>query len=269
MSGLVTSTMAGLVLVGLTAGLLLSRSTADAAVPTVSEEPTAAAASLKELGFVVSNIIVPNDTVPTGQVIKTEPAAGRKIKKGSTVTVYVSGGPPQVVVPAVSGTADAATTALKRAGFTVRRIAEPSTRVASGSVTRTIPAGGIRASRGSSVTIYVSSGPAVVTVPDVTNKPEWAADAILRSAGFLVRHRYDYSTTIPRGLVISTKPSAEAKTRQGATVQEYTSLGPQYVPPSGPAPSSSPAPPPPPSPSPSPTAIPTTPIPTTSSPGGP
>ncbi|MBR5370504.1 MAG: Stk1 family PASTA domain-containing Ser/Thr kinase [Bacilli bacterium] len=49
---------------------------------------------LEKLGFVVKSKVelVPSDTVDKNRVVKTEPAAGRSVKKGSKVTIYKSSG---------------------------------------------------------------------------------------------------------------------------------------------------------------------------------
>ena len=49
---------------------------------------------LQKLGFVVKSKVelVPSDTIDKNRVVKTEPAAGRSVKKGSKVTIYKSSG---------------------------------------------------------------------------------------------------------------------------------------------------------------------------------
>ena len=44
-----------------------------------------------------------NATIPAGQAVKTEPAAGSEVQTGSAVTLTVSKGPKQVSVPAIVG----------------------------------------------------------------------------------------------------------------------------------------------------------------------
>ena len=48
-----------------------------------------------------------NATIPAGQAVKTEPAAGSEVQIGSAVTLTVSKGPKQVSVPAIVGLAEA------------------------------------------------------------------------------------------------------------------------------------------------------------------
>jgi serine/threonine-protein kinase len=43
----------------------------------------------------------PSDTVPEGDVTRTDPASGQEADPGSTVTIFVSTGPEQVAVPEV------------------------------------------------------------------------------------------------------------------------------------------------------------------------
>ena len=49
---------------------------------------------LQKLGFVVSDEVelVPSDEIDKNRVVKTEPASGRSVKKGTKVTIYKSSG---------------------------------------------------------------------------------------------------------------------------------------------------------------------------------
>jgi serine/threonine-protein kinase len=49
-----------------------------------------------------------SETVPKDQVIRTDPAAGTQVDKGSKVTLVVSSGKAQVIVPSVTGLTKAA-----------------------------------------------------------------------------------------------------------------------------------------------------------------
>ncbi|HEX2737890.1 MAG TPA: Stk1 family PASTA domain-containing Ser/Thr kinase, partial [Acidimicrobiia bacterium] len=83
----------------------------DVAVPDVTGQPSdAAAAKLGQAGFQVNTTQEANNDVPSGRVIRTDPAAGAMAPKGSSVTQVVSTGPAQVAVPAVTGQLQAAAT---------------------------------------------------------------------------------------------------------------------------------------------------------------
>ena len=65
-------------------------------VPDVStKRATEAANYLTDYGFNVSEDFkyVPSDNIEEGYVVKTSPEVGRKLKEGSTITIYLSSGP--------------------------------------------------------------------------------------------------------------------------------------------------------------------------------
>jgi beta-lactam-binding protein with PASTA domain/tRNA A-37 threonylcarbamoyl transferase component Bud32 len=109
-----------------------------------------------------------NPTVPAGNVIRTDPAAGVTPAKGATsVTVYVSLGAstttvPKVTVPNVIGMSEAsARSALESAGFQVQRA--ETTSGTPGRVRAQSPAGGTKADKGSTVVITVSVASSTTT----------------------------------------------------------------------------------------------------------
>ena len=122
-------------------------------VPDVSAKSyNDAAAALQAAGFQVAEAHDYSQTVPPGQVISTSPPAGANEQKGTTVTVTVSNGPPQVAVPDVTGeNVQKATTALKAVGLTVANVYGPN----GGQVFQTDPSPGATVTVGSSVNLYV------------------------------------------------------------------------------------------------------------------
>jgi serine/threonine-protein kinase len=84
-------------------------------VPNVlNRDQSDAANVLGQAGFASSVQLEASDTVPQGRVIRTDPAAPTPLRKGSTVTLIVSSGPPPTTVPSteppVSTTKPAPTT---------------------------------------------------------------------------------------------------------------------------------------------------------------
>ena len=82
--------------------------------------------------------------------------------------------------------------------------------VARGDVITSNPTPGTRIRHGGTVTLIVSLGPVLVQVPSVSGEQLDAAVAALKSAGLTVAQpvKYQTSTTIPAGIVISTTPAA-------------------------------------------------------------
>ena len=128
-------------------------------VPDVSGQSLSSAQSeLQARGFRIGGPEEePSDSVPAGQVVRTEPAAGETAERNSTVTVYVSSGVERVQVPYVIGESQGdASARLRGAGFEVRveeRTVDPGD--PTGVVVYQDPAGGERADKGSVVEITV------------------------------------------------------------------------------------------------------------------
>jgi eukaryotic-like serine/threonine-protein kinase len=132
-------------------------------------------------------------------------------------------------VPEVGGlTAATASTELRNAGLTVRTGGNVfDNRVAKGNVISTVPATGSRVAKGAAVTLVVSSGPHMITVPQVTGVMLAAAQTALKQAGLVSGAVTDEpSSTIPAGIVLSTNPAAGISWPQFKPVGLAVSAGP-------------------------------------------
>ena len=110
----------------------------------------AASTALSSLGLKVGRTDEYSDTVPEGQVISSNPGAGTKVERGSTVSVVVSKGQP--VVPDVKGlSVDDASSRLQAVGLKVGNVYGPS----GGKVFLTTPGSGSKAKKGSSVSLFI------------------------------------------------------------------------------------------------------------------
>jgi beta-lactam-binding protein with PASTA domain/predicted Ser/Thr protein kinase len=141
------------------------------------------------------------------------------------LVAYALTRPSQIAVPNVIGqNVDQAENTLDDAGFEVAIKAVPSP-VPRDVVVEQDPIptnrGGGKAEEGSTVTLSVSSGPAVVSVPDVTNLSEADATKRLENAGFKVTVQEQFSNTVPSGAAIGTEPAAGT---QLSTLQPVTLL---------------------------------------------
>jgi len=77
----------------------------------VNKTQDEAVVALTRLGLKANPVSIPNDTVATGVVYATDPAAGHKVKKGSTVNLSVSSGPVETTTTTPPTTVPQATTA--------------------------------------------------------------------------------------------------------------------------------------------------------------
>ena len=156
------------------------------AVKGLTEE--AARAAIEGAGFVfMKGPDVIDKTYALGQVAVQSPEGGTQQPKGSSVTVNLSGGSGQLAVPTVVvGQTTATAQAFLQADpykFVVTIAEEPSATVAKGLVIRTDPVVGQLVDKGAAVTLYVSSGPQPVAMPNVKGLTEADALAKLTAVG--------------------------------------------------------------------------------------
>jgi serine/threonine-protein kinase len=170
----------------------------------------------------------PSERYKKGIVFKQDPAAGSKLEKGATVTIWVSTGPPKVTVPTVKGQKwPDAQQALVNAGLKpVEHIVPGDTK---DQVTATDPAGGERVPKGSKVRVNVMSGPATAAIPSVVGLTVDQAQAKLHEKGFNGNPTFVNNSTAPQGQVISQSPAPGTTATEGTTVNFNVSNGPPQV----------------------------------------
>jgi beta-lactam-binding protein with PASTA domain len=199
-------------------------------VPNVVGLPQAAAqTAITDASLTVGAVThAASDTVPAGNVISQNPAAGTSVAPGSAVALVISLGPP-VTVPNVVGLAQAAAqTAITDVGLTVGTVTQAhSGTVPAGDVISQNPAAGASVAPGSAVDLVISLGPAPVTVPDVVGLAQAAAQTAITDASLTVGTvTQDNSDTVPAGAVISQNPAAGASVAPGSAIDLVVSLGP-------------------------------------------
>jgi serine/threonine-protein kinase len=200
-------------------------------VPAVVGEPfTAAQSQLQGKGFTVSQLQVTN-AKPSGTVIAQNPLAGVKAKEGSNVSLTVSSGPGNTTVPTVVGeTLQQAKSSIQIANLKVGKVVhQTNSQYDKGQVIDTSPAAGQQPPVGTHVTIFVSSGPPSVQVPDVTTEDAGQAKSTLQSRGFNVTETPQVSTTVTPGTVISQDPVGGRSAASGSTVNLVVAKAPPTV----------------------------------------
>jgi beta-lactam-binding protein with PASTA domain len=166
-----------------------------------------------------------SSTVDTGKVASQDPASGSSLAEGSPVNLVISSGPQMVTVPAVDGLTQAeATTAITGATLKVGIVTpQNSDTVATGSVISQDPAKGSSVAQGSPVNLVISSGPQMVTVPNVEGMTQAAATAAIAGAKLTV------GTVNAVGKVVSQDPVKGSSVAQGSSVNLVISSEPQMV----------------------------------------
>lgn len=193
-----------------------------ATVPDVSGLPRdEARQQLDQAGFGVSVDSRPSDSAPEDTVIETDPPAGEQVRRGTTVTMFVSSGVEQVEVPAVAGMPlNAARQQLSAVGLEPEISREPDDRPKN-EVLNQSPSAGTMVDPGSVVSLVVSSGPREnrADVPNVVGSTRSEAEAALTAAGFTPSVTEQPTTIQPQdGRVIDQSPSGGSRVAPGSTV---------------------------------------------------
>jgi beta-lactam-binding protein with PASTA domain len=136
----------------------------------------------------------------------------------------------QVTVPNVTGQTQAVASAhLAAVGLTAVPSLTASTVAPAGVVFGETPPHGSLVSRGSRITVLVSTGPGSAVLPDVKSLTSAQAVQRLTKAGFKPSVEEQSSATVPAGKVIATEPSAHTEAQVGSPVTVFLSSGPAAV----------------------------------------
>lgn len=159
--------------------------------------------------------------VPSERVASQTPPAGTPVAPGSTVTVAVER--PGAAVPDLRGArAPAVDAALAKAGLARGPTTqEPSADVAAGLVLDLSPDPGTVVAPGTAVSVTLSSGPASVTVPDVSGWSKEKAMARMQKLGLVPQYA---AGDHPDGKIQTTQPKAGTVVQQGTKVILWDSV---------------------------------------------
>jgi len=220
--------IAALVLVSIP---FLIKSFARVEVPSlVGQTKAVAEKTLRDAGFNVTSEIENHRTIPQGHVIRTDPPAGTSARKGSTIHIVVSAGPPIVTVPnVVNSKYEDAEDQLVKLGLKVERKDAFHPTIKRGHVISQDKQPDVVVKVGTTVLLTVSKGVERLTVPDVKGKTEAEATQTLTTAGFTVKVQKKDDETIPAGQVISQTPVGGTKADKGSEVTLVVSNGPPVV----------------------------------------
>jgi beta-lactam-binding protein with PASTA domain/tRNA A-37 threonylcarbamoyl transferase component Bud32 len=199
------------------------------AVPGVIGSPAAQARTvLEQRGFQV-DVERKKSLQPPDQVLQQDPGAGEKAKEGATVTLLVSDGPPDAVIPDVADLPlRVALRQLRKKGFVPDINQEPSDTVKKGLVISTTPAGGTVLAVGERVRVDVSAGVEKFAAPNVLGLDQAAAERALENKD-LVPVVQELESDQPEGKVVQQDPVAGTQVSKGDRVTVTVSKGPGAV----------------------------------------
>jgi serine/threonine-protein kinase len=225
--GYLAAAVAVVLVVGLAAWWLTSGRYTD--VPKVTGMTVAAAtAELREAGFTVTTGTARLDNqFAKGHVIRSVPAGGQRVGKGSRITLIPSAGPHRRPMPQVTGlTLPAAQAALRQAGLTPGRVTkQPSGTIAAGIVVSTTPAAGVMWPQPQPVRLVVSAG---APMPDFVGQPLGAAEGWASANGVSLDERTTKSDEPAGTITHQSLPPGSAFAR-GQVITIKISAGPPMV----------------------------------------
>jgi len=184
-----------------------------------------AVSALEPMGFTVIEQEEHDAQVPVGLVIRTEPTAGTRVFKQSEVTVFISLGPKQVLVPESLGLdLEQATELLESTGLIAGSVSSFYALAEAGQVLEFSKPTGTSLDEGSVVDLRVSLGP----LPDVIAEDFSQATQTLEALGLTVTSLEVFNDDVPAGRVVSITASSDPLPESGS-VTLNVSKGPEFM----------------------------------------
>jgi len=181
-------------------------------VPDIKGKTTAEAKTMLEKLDLVLEVEkeVYSADVEAGLIMTQNPESGKELESGKTVKVTVSKGVKTGTIPSVIGLSETeAVKVIEAANFVVGEIKrEYNDSYSADIVFQMNPNGNATANEGTKVTIYVSKGEDLVTVPSIIGQTEADAKNTITNAGLTVGAiTYETSTDYSKGMVMKQSPT--------------------------------------------------------------
>ena len=158
-------------------------------------------------GFTITIQRAPDPRIPRDRVSNQLPLATTRVSQGSSVTLTLSDGPGDAIVPIglIGKPLEEVRTALVAAGLRVSRTVAIDSEQEPGIVLKVTPEPGSTVEAGTGVVLEIASGN--VQVPQLVGVTEIEARTLLTQAGFLVKTVEAYDANQPIGVVLAQAPS--------------------------------------------------------------
>lgn len=183
--------------------------------------------------FVVDDpILIEDEEIQEGHVVKTKPEAGKTVKEGDTIIIYESSGKAKVELDDyVNRDINRVRDLLERKGFTKISVVEEFNEAADGTILEQDPEPGVEVIPGEDeLVLTVSKGPEEFELQDLTGYSEEALNAYIEENDLELVRKDIYSDTVSKGEVITQSPGPSEKVLPGDTLEATISLGPEPMP---------------------------------------
>ncbi len=193
----------------------------------IGSDQAEALKELQSLGFKVGIENSADPNVPSGSVIRTQPAGNIVTNPDSLVTIIVSVGPEAFPVPYIIDLETArGIYIVEQSGFKIgQKIEVNDDSVPRGFIISQNPVAGTKMSPGSTVDLVISTGPSLIEITDLSRKSLVDAIQILETLGLEYEFIEEYSEDVSVGLVSHTTPEAGEIVTPDQIVTIVVSLG--------------------------------------------
>ena len=180
---------------------------------------------LERAGFEVEETRVQSEAA-LDRVLDQDPDPGVEADEGSTVVLEVSGGPGTVRVPSLAGLRPKqVVNRLENRDLTAELEERASDTVEAGLAIRSVPGAGEVVERGEQIKVFISSGPELVAVPNVTGLSREVAEDRISDAGLTPGQITEQESAEPENEVIAQDPGAGNEVEKGTTINLTVSTG--------------------------------------------
>jgi eukaryotic-like serine/threonine-protein kinase len=204
-------------------------------IPDVSGmEVEEAVAELMSSGFIIGDKKeISDEEIETGNVIRTNPKAGKMIKEGNEIDLYISTGKEEIELSDYSGRLyDDVVQLLEGKNFKDIEKTEKHDDSEPGTILEQYPPDGESVIPEETVLEFtLSLGPELIKLEDLSGYNEKALNNYKESYGLEIESTQEYHDTVPEGLVISQDPAPGTELKKGSTVRVVISKGPEKIPP--------------------------------------
>ena len=179
---------------------------------------------LSEMGLQISKgDEVDSDSVAEGLIASQYPSAKTKVDKADIITVNISKGKKDAVIPKLVGTtftseSDVSAT-LSKYGYKLGKVSYEESYETPGTIIKQSPDAGTTAEKNTTVDIVISKAKSKATVPNLNGMTYDQAESALQSLGFSVgRVTEEENNGFTAGTVFKQYPAANSEYQTGSTV---------------------------------------------------
>jgi eukaryotic-like serine/threonine-protein kinase len=206
----------------------------EVAVPDVSGmELEEAVAELMSAGFIIGDQKeISDEEIEEGSIIRTNPKAGKMMKEGNEIDLYISSGKEEMELSDYRDRMyDDVFRLLEGKNFKDVKKTEKHDDSEPGTILDQYPADGTSVIPEETVLEFtVSVGPELITLQDLSGYNEKALQDYKNSSGLAIETKEEFHDTVPEGVVISQEPAPGTKLKKGSNVTVVISKGQEKLP---------------------------------------